>query len=444
MQTKSCTKCSASFSITYKDLEFYKKISPKFGGEVFEIPSPTFCPECRQQRRLSFRNERSLYKRKSDLSGKNIISMYSPESKCPVYSQDEWWSDEWDCLDYRVDFDLNKWFFQQFWKLIQKVPHIAINLVNGENSDFSNFSQDIKNCYLCTRTAWSENIYYSYLAFNQSENCFDCFNIDKCQECYELIDSKNCFKVIKSNHCNNCTDCAFCVNCQDCTHCFGSANLINKKFVLFNEELSEGEYFKRLKKENLSDYNIFMNNIAYIQKHSLDFPVKSHQNINCENCLGNNISNSKNILYGFDCNEIDSGKFLNGAIYGENQYDTDFNYYGDNTFELVSCGKANTVLYSFSAHNSSKVYYSYNIKNCNNVFWCVNLKNKQYCILNKQYTKEEYNTLVPKIIKKMKADWEWWEFFPSSISPFWYNETVAQEYFPINSPLQRGARGGRF
>jgi len=32
----------------------------------------------------------------------------------------------------------------------------------------------------------------------------------------------------------------------------------------------------------------------------------------------------------------------------------------------------------------------------------------------------------------MQTTWEWWEFFPSSISPFWYNETVAQEYFPLS------------
>jgi hypothetical protein len=31
----------------------------------------------------------------------------------------------------------------------------------------------------------------------------------------------------------------------------------------------------------------------------------------------------------------------------------------------------------------------------------------------------------------MKKTGEWGEFFPSSISPFGYNETVAQEYFPM-------------
>jgi hypothetical protein len=68
------------------------------------------------------------------------------------------------------------------------------------------------------------------------------------------------------------------------------------------------------------------------------------------------------------------------------------------------------------------------------------LRNKIFCILNKQYTKEEYERLVPKIIAKMKADAEWGEFFPVELSPFAYNETVAQEYFPLTKEevLKRG------
>jgi hypothetical protein len=59
-------------------LEFYDKISPIFGGKKYSIPSPTLCPEEREKRRLMFRNERKLYKRKCDLSGKEIISVYNP------------------------------------------------------------------------------------------------------------------------------------------------------------------------------------------------------------------------------------------------------------------------------------------------------------------------------------------------------------------------------
>jgi hypothetical protein len=108
---KNCKKCSIKFEITDSDLEFYKKVSPKFNGEIFEVPSPTFCPDCRQQRRLSFRNERNLFRRKCDATGENIIGMYNPESEYISYHKDFWWSDKWSALDYGIDFNSEKSFF---------------------------------------------------------------------------------------------------------------------------------------------------------------------------------------------------------------------------------------------------------------------------------------------------------------------------------------------
>ena len=97
-----------------------------------------------------------------------------------------------------------------------------------------------------------------------------------------------------------------------------------------------------------------------------------------------------------------------------------------------------------------------------NLFGCIGLRHKSYCILNKQYTKEEYERLVPKIIEHMnkipyisrksqiqnskfqinsksqiqnskpkEIIYRYGEFFPPELSPFSYNETVAQEYFPL-------------
>jgi hypothetical protein len=51
--------------------------------------------------------------------------------------------------------------------------------------------------------------------------------------------------------------------------------------------------------------------------------------------------------------------------------------------------------------------------------------------LNKQYSKEEYDSLVPKIIEHMKKTGEWGEFFPIRLSPFEYNKSVAMEYYPL-------------
>jgi hypothetical protein len=78
----------------------------------------------------------------------------------------------------------------------------------------------------------------------------------------------------------------------------------------------------------------------------------------------------------------------------------------------------------------------------------VGVKNKQYCILNKQYSKEEYFALREKIVQHMnempyvsriknkelgikEIVYRHGEFFPPELSPFAYNETSAQEFFPL-------------
>ena len=77
--------------------------------------------------------------------------------------------------------------------------------------------------------------------------------------------------------------------------------------------------------------------------------------------------------------------------------------------------------------------------NSKNLFGCIGCRKKEYCILNRQYSKEEYEKLVPKIIEQMNTVpyidqkgriYKYGELFPEELSPFAYNETIAQEYFP--------------
>ncbi len=123
VETKTCKHCGVDFPITDQDLEFYDKISPVFADVKCTIPAPTLCPDCRLQRRLSWRNERKLYKRDCDATGKTIVSIYSPDKPLKVYHQDFWWSDAWNPLDYGRDFDFNRPFFEQFDELFRDVPH---------------------------------------------------------------------------------------------------------------------------------------------------------------------------------------------------------------------------------------------------------------------------------------------------------------------------------
>src|SRR3989338_8888918 len=85
----TCQNCKQDFVIELEDFNFYEKI---------KVPPPTFCPECRTVRRLCWRNEMSLFKRKCDVPGHEEmpISFLHPDEKLVVYDSKFWWSDGWD------------------------------------------------------------------------------------------------------------------------------------------------------------------------------------------------------------------------------------------------------------------------------------------------------------------------------------------------------------
>src|SRR5687767_5094196 len=137
---QTCRHTGVQFEVSEEDLRFYERISPVFQGKKYLIPPPTLCPEERQRRRLAFRNERKLSIRSSAMSGKQIITMYSPEKLFPVYNQEEWWGDHWDARTYGKEFDFSRRFFEQFQELFQKVPRISLINKEHENSEYCNFS----------------------------------------------------------------------------------------------------------------------------------------------------------------------------------------------------------------------------------------------------------------------------------------------------------------
>jgi hypothetical protein len=120
-------------------------------------------------------------------------------------------------------------------------------------------------------------------------------------------------------------------------------------------------------------------------------------------------------------------------------YDTNYCEYLELCCDYLGFWKVQRTKFSNTCGEGSDLTYSDFCSGSSDLFGCVGLRHKQYCILNKQYTKEEYEKLVPKIIEHMSKMpyidqrgrvYKYGEFFPSELSPFCYNETIAQEYFP--------------
>ena len=431
---KPCKQCSVQFEITQDDLAFYDKVSPVFNGVKYQIPEPSLCPDCRQQRRLTFRNERKLYKRQCDGTGNNMVSVFPEESSFTVYNPSYWHSDKWNPLTFGLEVDFQKSFLDQFQVLWMIVPQIGRSVEGNENCDFVNQAGWNKNCYLIFESSENELVFYSEHV-NKSISSFDCSYSNTCELCYECFDCLDCYHSCFLQSCQNCSDSWFLKNCIGCKNCFGSVNLRNKEYYFLNQQLSKEEYLKKVESLQLDSEKKIQQWKKEFCDFSKKFPEKyvhGFQNEsstgdylkytqNCYDCY--NLWNSQDCRFCSDagvlrdCYDVTVFGIVRGAVFSYDNHEI-----GDGCQEILFSDKILT---------SSNVMYCHSIWNSEHLFGCIGLKHKKYCILNKQYTKEEYEELVPKIIQHMKATGEWGEFFPVELSPFAYNETVANEYFPL-------------
>jgi hypothetical protein len=431
--TRTCKQCNTSFEITDQDLLFYDKVSPVFGGKKYQIPPPTLCPTCRDRRRLSFRNERKMYVRRSDFSGKDIFAIYSPDKPNKVYDVNEWWSDSYDPVQYGRRFDFHKPFFEQFARLIQDVPQMNLIGSNNENCPYCNLLANCKRCYLIIESSNNEDCYYGYW-LQQCLGCVDTSFSHESKYCYEADNCYNCYNIKWSKDCTNCYDSFFLDNCIGCKNCFGCVNQTQKEFCVFNEQYTKEKY-----EEFVASFHSFK--YSEIQKwytKFLDFsktqPKKYIHMLSSENCTGDYIMNSKDCESCFHAHDAENCKY-GEHVWRTSRYNMDVSTVGRDAeliYEAINTGiDSYNNQFCVQLWTCSDMQYCYGCFNSKNNFGCVGLKRQQYCILNKQYMEEEYEELVPKIIEHMITTGEYGEFFSSAISPFGYNETVAQEYFPF-------------
>ena len=444
---KVCKKCQKEFEVTDDDLKFYDRMSPEFaqpasagaealraGGKKYLIPAPTLCPDCRRQRRFAWRNIRKLYNRKSDLSGKPIISPYAPNSRHKVYDNDEWWSDQWDPFKYGRDFDFNRPFFEQFKELFLEIPKPSRVVIQNENSEFTHNVTGCKNCYLVQNSSYVEDSYYG-IRLNWSKDCVDCYVATKSEKCYECINVEGCFDCQYCEDCVNCRESFLLKDCIGCSNCFACNNLNNKQYWIENKQATKEEFEKKRDEFLAADYKTRQEIVVKTREFHKTAPKKYAKMTNAENCEGDYITNSKNVQDGFVITNCENMKHCHNIITSRNCYDYDF--WGNEMENILDSAEV--------GHNSRNIYFTRRLQtNCSNIFYsieiyngshdcfgCCGLRQAEYSILNKKYSKEEYEQLVGKIIEHMQKTGEWGEFFPIDFSVFGYNETIANDFFPL-------------
>lgn len=421
-----CKICGKTFIVEDFEKELLRKM---------EFPLPEFCPDDRLKIRLARRNERKLYKDVCDLSGKPMVSVYSPDKPYKVYSQESWWSDKWDPRDYGKDFDFSRPFFDQFYDLQLAVPRLGLMNTKAENSEYCNMTTSNRNCYLVFGGDYNEDCMYSGFCMH-SKDSMDMYWTDECELCYELIDCNKCYDCKYMQNCYNCRESFFLFECRGCSNCAFCIGLINKQYHIYNKAYSPEEYAQKIKKIDFKNYQELKKLKEEFLKYTLKFPHRYAAIVNSENSTGDHLVETKNCLNCFDITgpaQDLKDVFLGGwgvkDLYSCNHtgYDVEQCYEISSSIEGYNCA------FCFASWGSSYIYYSDMIVNgSKHLFGCSNMKKSEYCIFNKQYTEAAYFEMKDRIIKHMKATEEWGKFFPMKFSPFAYNETIANDLYPMS------------
>ena len=434
-ETKICQNCKGEFVIEPEDFNFYEKI---------KVPPPTFCYLCRVERRLVFRNERKLFKVKDAFSGEDIFSMYSVENGRKVVTREEWHSDVWDGMEYAVEYDFSRNFLKQLFELEKKVPTLALRVQLMVNSPYCSNTTALKNSYLCFNSSYSEDCMYGN-ATDYSKDCIDNSHINHSERCYECFWLQNCYQCYFSIMSAESTNLWFCRDCLGCNDCFGCVNLRKSTYCIFNKQYTKEEYLEELKKMNLDTTSGILEARVKARKFWKTQPIKCHQGLKNLNSTGSYVTNCKNVKDSFLVREGENMRYCQYLQVPKNKDCYDVTAWGSNTelgYETcLSGGNSFNLKFCHDCWpNCKDLEYCLNMFSSSDCFGCVGLKKKQYCILNKQYAKDEYFEMVEKIkrqidempyVDKKGNIYKYGEFFPIELSSFGYNNGTAIQYFPM-------------
>ena len=425
------------------------------------VPPPTFCPACRFERRLSFFNMANLWKRTCGLCEKEFVSSYHPQAPYVTYCPACWWSDNWDPFSYGRDYDFSRPFFDQMQELWRAVPLLGISI--GEqiikDSPYTNFAGRLKNCYLLFHGSENEDVAYGF-DITRSRRCYDSSVLMQCERLYDSMHNYQCNRGVGfRQQVDQSIDCFFLRDASNCRNCFGSANLRNKKYVWMNEECAKEEYEERLKNWDSGSYAAYARMRERVYAHWDSLPYRAQFDGFSTGSTGYNFFFSKNCKECYEVYNAENCKYM--ALVKEAKDSYDITSWGKLELGYDSClvGGSNikcSFLVNVGARNGT--YSVLQLAKAAHVFGSVSIKDGNYAILNKRYSKDDYFAMLPKIVEHMNKmpyvqrlqvpnaksqttiEYRYGEFFPPEMSPYSYNETLAQKIFPLDegSAAQKG------
>jgi hypothetical protein len=436
---QTCVSCNSSFELTSEDLLLIDKLTPEIGGVAFPLTPPDECENCRLMTKLAFAPGTELFRRNDSWSGKSILSIHPPVTDFPVITHQDYISDSWDAQQMSLPYDEKKNFFEQWRELRDRIPRPSQINYASENCDYCSNIWNSKDSYLVCGDSAVSSMYGLYSA--GIYRCVDFYFVIESRFCYEGIHLRNCERVHFSQDSENCYDSMFLFDCKSSRDCFCCTNLRQKQYCVFNKQLTKAEYMRFMEGVDSGSFQSMQSWKQKFAEFKLTQPHRAVFISSCEDSTGDHITGLKNCHHCFGADAL-------GQDIINCRYTSLFGRATDNTFDVFSTADGSSHVYCSGPDIGSgqSVYFSSNIDKASNIFYCdqcahltdcfgcCGLKHRQYCILNTQYTKEEYTRITQSIVRKLMSERQWGKYFPREYSPVSYDHSIAQEYFPLTEP----------
>lgn len=291
-----------------------------------------------------------------------------------------------------MDFD----FLTEYKKLQLQAPRLSMVQLNAINSEYVYNADQVRNCYLIANAVKDENCMYGR-DFYSNADCVDCDHLLQCTLCYQCLNCQDCYNSDFLQDCANSSDCRYGYYLKGCRDCTGCVGLKQKRFCLFNEQLTEAEYRARV--AGLGRDEIVMRFEALKR----EVPRVHLLHVDSENCTGNNVYHSRNAHESYDVGECQDSGYLLETKDLRDCWDITVLEHGELNYQISSCYIMNNCNFCFFCVDSSNVEYGECLFNCQDCFGCIALHRKQYYILNQPYEKEAYFKRVAEIKDQLRA-----------------------------------------
>jgi hypothetical protein len=297
-------------------------------------------------------------------------------------------------------------FFKELQRLMDYFPKRSTFVLNCENTELANQSFYCKNSSYAFDDSRCNECVYTYDCAACS-NCIDCDYGVESQLCYESVDPIRCFNCNFVDDSSDLNDCDYCSRCKNSHDLFGCYKLDNASFCIFNRKMTEQEY-----KDKVKIYKTWPAEKVFkvLTEMKLRYPLtQTRENNNENSSYGNYFFFNKNSYMMFDASHNEDCCYLYDSFYNRkimdatySSKDNELSYQIVDSARLFNC---DYTVFSNSCQDSSYLFDCFGLKHC---LGCVKMDYKEYCILNRQFSPEDYEKISKQIladINGQKMEW---------------------------------------